>query len=142
MEKLTPYTYFATTVRTYDGDTTIVDLDLGLGILKKGVSIRLLGCNAPELNAPGGPEAKSALMSYLPAGTTILLKSVKYDKYGGRLDADIWLIDHAGQQLPGGNVVALLAAAGHVALWDGKGTKPMPPAPTTDSLVAPSTWSW
>jgi endonuclease YncB( thermonuclease family) len=135
MDKLTPYTYYATVVSNYDGDSVKVDLDLGLGVIKKGVGIRLLGCNAPELKQPGGPEAKQALADYLPAGAKVLLQSVHYDKYGGRLDADIWLIDHDGNALPGGNLVQLLAAKGFVALWDGKGDRPVPtPVPTTPTI--------
>jgi endonuclease YncB( thermonuclease family) len=138
MDKLTPYTYYARVTKVSDGDSAKVDIDLGLGIIKKNVGIRLLGCNAPELKQEGGPEAKKALANYLPLGTTVLLQSVKYDKYGGRLDADVWLIDHAGQQLPNGNVVQLLAEGGFVALWDGKGERPVPTpaAPAAENLPA------
>jgi micrococcal nuclease len=129
MDKLTPYTYYGTVTKVSDGDSCKVDLDLGLGVIKKSVGIRLLGCNAPELKQPGGPEAKQALAEYLPIGSTVLLQSVKYDKYGGRLDADIWLIDHAGRPLEGGNVVQWLAQKGFVALWDGKGERPVPTWP-------------
>jgi endonuclease YncB( thermonuclease family) len=138
MDKLTPYTYYAKVVKVSDGDSAKVDIDLGLGIIKKNVGIRLLGCNAPELKQEGGPEAKQALANYLPAGTKVLLQSVKCDKFGSRLDADVWMIDHAGQQLPEGNVVQLLAAKNHVALWSGKGERPVPTpaAPSAENLPA------
>lgn len=133
MNKLTPYTYYATIVRNYDGDTITADVDLGMNVVRRGQSIRLVGCNAPELKQAGGPEAKAHLAQLLPAGTTVLLQSIHFDKYAGRIDADVWCIDHAGQPLPDGNVVALLIAAGHAAAWDGKGPRPVPgtPEPTT-----------
>ena len=48
------YTYKATVVSVYDGDTMRVNIDMGFGILNKGetgkgVSLRLFGINAPEV---------------------------------------------------------------------------------------------
>lgn len=46
------YTYKAAVVRIVDGDTLIVDIDLGFGVWLKGQSVRLAKINAPELRGP------------------------------------------------------------------------------------------
>ncbi len=129
MDKLQPYTYYGTVAKIYDGDTLTLDVDLGFDIQHKGQSVRLVGCNAIELNQPGGKEAQQHLATMLPIGTVLMLQSVKFDKYAGRIDADLWLLDHAGNALPGGNVVQLLVAQGWAASWNGKGVKPVPAWP-------------
>jgi micrococcal nuclease len=43
------YTYKAVAVRIIDGDTVIVDIDLGFGVWLRGQSVRLLKINAPEI---------------------------------------------------------------------------------------------
>ena len=43
------YTYKAAVIRVVDGDTVIVDIDLGFGIWLRDQSIRLAKINAPEL---------------------------------------------------------------------------------------------
>ena len=42
------YTYKARPVRVVDGDTVILDIDLGCGMWLRGERCRLLGINAPE----------------------------------------------------------------------------------------------
>jgi hypothetical protein len=82
-----PYTYSASVVRVIDGDTVVLDVDLGFGIWLRSQSFRLTGCNAIERSKPGGKEAKANLIELLPVGTAVLLRSIADDKYGGRYDA-------------------------------------------------------
>ena len=94
-----PYVYRGTVHRVIDGDTAVISLDVGFGIILKNRKVRLAGINAKELSEPGGQDAKVALEQMIrefgqpdPAndGTTLLIatKLDKNDKYGrilGRL---------------------------------------------------------
>lgn len=111
------------------------DLDYGFHIYKEHpdggnaklvlhASVRLLGCNAQELNQPGGKEARDALLSLLPIGSHVLLSTASPDKYGGRYDAIVSLED-------GTNVIMYLTSEQWVAPWTGTGPKPVPPWPRT-----------
>jgi endonuclease YncB( thermonuclease family) len=89
-------------------------------------AFRLFGCNANELNAPGGKEARDNLAAMLPVGTTLRLSSVKDDKYGGRWLAILWAKDPAGNEY---NVTQKLIDTHWAVAWNGNGTKPKPPWP-------------
>jgi endonuclease YncB( thermonuclease family) len=78
------YEYKATVVRVIDGDTVLLDLDLGFYMIAR-MSCRLAGLNSIELSQPGGSAAKTHLASLLPAGAALAVTSVKADKYAGRL---------------------------------------------------------
>lgn len=119
-----PYVYNATLKRVIDGDTIVLDVDLGFDTWRLGQSFRLLGCNAQEHNRPGGAEAKAHLTQLLPVDTQLTLRSVKPDKYGERYDAAIAFGN--GQDLS-----ALLIQTQWAAAWDGQGVKPVPPWPRT-----------
>lgn len=122
------YEYFAIVQKVHDGDTCTVDLDLGLDTWKHGLTLRLYGCNARELNQPGGTEARDNLSSLIPPGTKVIVRSYKinkdlpHDKYSGRYDAAVALPD-------GTDLVTFLLAQQWAAAWDGKGTRPVPPWP-------------
>ena len=116
----------ARVARVVDGDTVILDVDLGFGVWLAGQSFRLWGCNAIEHDQPGGAEATANLTSLLPAGSLVTLTSLKPDKFGGRYDAVITLPD--GQDL-----VTLLIQTGWAAAWNGRGPKPVPPWPRVTS---------
>jgi endonuclease YncB( thermonuclease family) len=130
------YQYYAYVRSVHDGDSLTVDVDLGMGVWKHSVALRLYGCNARELSDPGGPEARDAVAALLPVGTRVVVHSYKpdrdlpEDKYGGRYDASITLPD-------GDDLVTLLVAQQWVAPWDGKGAKPVPPWPRTVNMSAP-----
>jgi endonuclease YncB( thermonuclease family) len=68
-----------------DGDTIEVDTVLrdgeknGLGRQVVTERIRLLGYNAPELNQPGGVDAKDALDRLIPAGDIVYIHTY-YDR--------------------------------------------------------------
>ncbi len=117
-----PYTYNATVVRVVDGDTVIMDVDLGFSCWVRDLSFRLLGCNAREHSQIGGKEARANLEKLLPAGMKVKLTSVQTDKFGGRYDALIMLPD-------GNDLATLLVESGWAAAWTGNGAKPVPPWP-------------
>lgn len=86
------YTYAASLVRVVDGDTVVMNVDLGFTV-HVTVVFRLLGINTPELIGPnrtGGLAAKAHLEQLLAQGTLTLRseKPLKTDKYGRYL-ADI-----------------------------------------------------
>lgn len=140
---MTVKTWTATVTNVHDGDTISVTIDLGATAhggdkdygfhiyresnrLVMHADIRLLGCNAAELAAPGGVEARDHLLEVMPLGTVVRLSTESPDKYGGRYDATVTLPD-------GRDLVSLLAATGWAAAWNGVGTKPVPawPNPAT-----------
>lgn len=55
------YEYYATYVRTIDGDTIVVDLDLGFSTWIRNASLRLLGVDTPELNSPDSAVREKAV---------------------------------------------------------------------------------
>lgn len=112
------YVYAATVVGGHDGDTMMLDVDLGFYVRVR-MACRLLGINAPELGTPGGLIARDTLRAMCPVGIGVTVKSVKPDKYGGRFDGLV--------ALPDGRDVSQLLIAAHVAApWDGKGPRPLP----------------
>ena len=135
--------YKATVVEIHDGDTIDVDLvlvashahrhepdvDLGFnvhavsgqGVVLERQSVRLLGCNAPELATDAGKAALAYLETILHVGDQVELVSHGWDKYGGRVDGTIRLPD-------GRDLTETMIAAGQAAPWDGQGVKPVPTA--------------
>ncbi|WP_066918291.1 thermonuclease family protein [Steroidobacter denitrificans] len=63
-----------TVMRVIDGDTLMVRLESG------PIRVRLHAMDAPEMNQPGGPEAKQALIA-LVQGRTVELQPVEQDRY-------------------------------------------------------------
>lgn len=135
--------YKATVANLHDGDTIdvsivlvasrahrhLADRDLGFnvhevsgkGIMLERQSVRLLGCNAPELSTDAGEAALAFLQTVLHVGDEVTVTSVNWDKYGGRVDGQVTLPD-------GRDLAQVMVAAGHAAVWDGKGPKPVPEA--------------
>lgn len=130
--------YAATVAAIHDGDTIDLnvvlhkqrgpkaDQDLGfnvhraqVGIVLERQSVRLYGCNAPELATPAGKAALAYLETVLHVGDAVTLLSHGWDKYGGRVDGSVTLAD-------GRDLTAVMIAAGQAAAWDGTGTKPVP----------------
>ena len=81
------YTYKAQVARVIDGDTVVLEIDLGFKIFHV-MSCRLAGINAPEFHAKDEATRASAiaskeyLMSILPVGEWVEIESKKLDKYG------------------------------------------------------------
>ena len=129
--------YQATIAAIHDGDTVDVDLvliphighltqdhDLGFNVHRKqtGVvlekqSVRLYGCNAPELSTAAGKASLAYLQTLLKVGDVITLLSHGWDKYGGRIDGQVTLAD-------GRDLVTVMITAGQAFAWSGVGVKP------------------
>jgi len=60
--------------RVIDGDTLMIQLESG------PIRVRLHAMDAPEMNQPGGPEAKQALIA-LVRGRAVELQPVEQDRY-------------------------------------------------------------
>ena len=86
--------YKALVVSVYDGDTIIVDIDLGLGIWVRGEKLRFYGINTPEVRGVERPEGLKSrdYLRNLIDGKEIMIKTIK-DKKGkyGRYLAEIFL---------------------------------------------------
>lgn len=78
------YWYRCTLKRVIDGDTVVVDVDLGFEVWQLGRVVRLAEVYAPELRSPGGAAAKAFTEQLLSRGP-LLLKSRRKDKYGRAL---------------------------------------------------------
>jgi len=99
MERPSKYAYDAYVVRVIDGDTLVVDIDLGLWTWSKGIKLRMARINMPELSTHDGFIAKCWLEKYVLNRSRVLLQTLKTkdnkereDKYG-RLLAEVWADD-------------------------------------------------
>jgi endonuclease YncB( thermonuclease family) len=110
----------------HDGDSFHANLDLGMGVWQHELMVRFNSGNAAELGSDAGAAARANLRSILQEGTKLVLHSVQWDKYGGRIDADVYLSD-------GTDLVQKLIADQWLAPWDGSGARPTPPWPRTVS---------
>ena len=80
------WTFPARLVRVIDGDTVVLDLDLGFYQWRLGRSYRLARIDAPELNTELGKVARAAVDAFL-VGESLLVKSLlaqtsKADNFG------------------------------------------------------------
>lgn len=111
------YEYRALLVRVIDGDTLVVDIDLGLHTWRKGEVIRLAGVDCPERNTEAGRAATVFTQGQVgPAGSELVIITHKdrTEKYGRWL-AEVWTSGHAsGVEHPLGR---LLVEAGHARPW-------------------------
>ena len=87
------YVYDAYVIRVIDGDTLVVDIDLGLRVWARGQHVRLLGIDMPERVTTLGILATSQL-SELVYARNVLVRTQKDrdDKYG-RLLGTVWVGD-------------------------------------------------
>ena len=87
-----PFCYKATVQRVVDGDTIILDIDLGFDIVLKNQSVRLYGVDTPECRTrdlkekAAGLLAKTVAQHLVSVGDTVIVKT-KLDNKGkfGRL---------------------------------------------------------
>ena len=86
------YMYPAKVVRIIDGDTIVVDINLGMRHVILKEQIRLYGINTPEMNTMEGKYVKKLVVQMIPPGTDIILETIK-DKRGkyGRILGIIYL---------------------------------------------------
>jgi endonuclease YncB( thermonuclease family) len=93
------YVYRMIPVRVVDGDTVIMDWDLGDRVMLLARRFRLIGIQAPEIGTEGGAEAKAALESLVgfPSPVPCYGQTVKdrKDRYGRYL-VDLWVPDKDG----------------------------------------------
>ncbi len=75
-----PFIYRADVVRVIDGDTLVLDIDLGFSIVMRRQRIRLFGINAPEMRTRHGKEVKKYLANLIE-GRTVTLRTIR-DKKG------------------------------------------------------------
>lgn len=75
------YVYPAKLIRCIDGDTVVLNLDMGFYQWRINRSYRLLRINAPELNTPEGKTAKAALEGFLN-GKVLVARTHKADDFG------------------------------------------------------------
>lgn len=80
------YGYRAHVVRVIDGDTCVLDVQLGFDVAVRQ-TCRLFGVNAPELKTPAGQAAKTWLEGQLPAGQAVFIRTVRdqTEKFGRTL---------------------------------------------------------
>ncbi len=125
------YEYSAVVRRIIDGDSIVVDVDMGRGIWVLKARHRLVGCNARALSEPGGAEARANLLELIPEGTRVTLRSFKPYKYGGSDEAAEYMCDIIGpfSSPRTGSLVTHWAA-----LWDGHGPAPQPPWPRPEAV--------
>lgn len=106
-------------VRVYDGDTIVSKLDM-LPCPLCHVSIRIRGIDTPEYGSKAScssekykaGEAKEYLKQLLGDNKFVTITNFKWDKYGGRIDADVFV--------GGVNVAEKLVKDGHARHYDGK----------------------
>lgn len=95
------FEYTANWVRVIDGDTVILNVDLGFHTYHVG-TFRLKGINAPELKGESrerGLRSKEALEQMLIlAGNELRVVSHKTDKYGRYL-ADLFYMNTDGEEV-------------------------------------------
>ncbi len=79
------YRYAARFIRAIDGDTIVVDIDLGFRMYTT-TPLRLLGVNAPEKNTQAGKNAAAWTTAWCGTAGALTLESAKPgdfgDKYG------------------------------------------------------------
>ena len=112
------FVYSFTVDHVHDGDTIIGELDMGLGVYQRPISIRLGGVDAAELNTEQGKAAARALMLLAPTGSQLVVHSPGWDKYSNRIDARPVL--NAG----GTDVIEAGLLDGWLRPWMGTGPRP------------------
>ncbi len=98
------WTVPARVVRVVDGDTVVLDLDLGWKVWRMSERCRLAGINAPELSTAEGMRAAGWLRLILPPGQRVTFASSSLDKYGRPLGDVI---------LYGGSIIDSILALGY-----------------------------
>jgi len=84
------YEYKATVKRVIDGDSVVLDIDLGFHMFMNETKIRLYGLDTPEMNSTDPLLRLQAILATrylydnLPIGSKVIIKTVldKREKYG------------------------------------------------------------
>lgn len=89
-------------VEVVDGDTLAIELNCScLPSTLTRMKIRIKGVNTPEIGshaqcqaeAAAGEAAKKVTQELIAQAKKIEIKNVRWDKYGGRIDGDVYLDD-------------------------------------------------
>ena len=118
-EQLPLYYYNANVRRVIDGDTLILNVDVGFYITMQCIKFRFMNYNAPETRGrekAHGKKAKKKLQEILPPGKKVKVRVYKADAFGRYL-CDIILPD-------GKTLQQLLVQLGYGVVWDGTGKRP------------------
>jgi len=98
------YVYRAAVREVVDGDTYVLDIDLGFKVAA-AIPVRLHGFNCPELSTEEGQAAATFARGLLPIGGAVIVQTYKGPRSGkdvmsfARYVADVWLSD--GRSLGG-----------------------------------------
>lgn len=92
-----PYDY--TVVRVLDGDTVVVEAPWSPAELGKEISLRVMGIDTPEKGgrakcpkeAALGEKATAFAKEKIKPGQIVQVNLISWDKFGGRIDADVLL---------------------------------------------------
>lgn len=87
------YRYKAVLRRVIDGDTIVVDVDLGFHVWVRDVKLRLRDINAYELSEQKGVDALNFVLGIVGTNINYVVDCIKPDKYGDRWDAYVYLLD-------------------------------------------------
>lgn len=103
------FEYSGRVLRVVDGDTLVLDIDLGLCTWVRQLKVRLAGVNAPELPTPEGLAAREFVERLVAdRGPDVVVRTLKdrREKYGRWLADITWPPEQTG-------LAALLVEAGH-----------------------------
>ncbi len=98
MSPVVNYTYAARLIRVVDGDTAVLDIDLGFQV-HYACHVRFMGYNAPELHGPNpeqGAKARDELAMLLSGRTLVIVSNKDFSQTFARYLADVWVIDQTG----------------------------------------------
>ena len=90
------FTYQAFIERVVDGDTLLVQVDLGFGLWTRQY-LRLRGIDCPEMDTAEGKRAKKFVETELSAAPFVIISSTKSDKYDRYL-ADVFYTAKTGKK--------------------------------------------
>src|SRR3989338_1632574 len=90
------FTYQAFIERVVDGDTLLVQVDLGFGLWTRQY-LRLRGIDCPEMDTAEGKRAKKFVETELSAVPFVIISSTKSDKYDRYL-ADVFYTAKTGEK--------------------------------------------
>lgn len=90
------FTYQAFIERVVDGDTLLVQVDLGFGLWTRQY-LRLRGIDCPEIDTAEGKRAKKIVETELSAVPFVIISSTKSDKYDRYL-ADVFYTAKTGEK--------------------------------------------
>lgn len=111
------WTYRAVLVRAVDGDTLVVDIDLGFEVTVRR-RLRLAGLDCPAPFTEAGRAAREAVVAWFAGTAEVVVRTQRdrTEKYGRYL-AEV--LDRDGRSLNG-----FLVESGLAFPWDGRGSHP------------------